>query len=267
MCTNRILLAMSLSAGWLLISASGALSAPAAADKKASGKAAQPQAMHPEAIHKATPQQRAMVDRLDPLSRATFWSNETDLDPSDTVAGVKLAEVLRELGRYEEADSSAQRVLAVEPNNYDALLETARARIAGRKGFYAIEPLRLAIKAQPGDWRPQSLLGVALEQSERPAEAKEAYQRALSLSPDNPAVLSNLAMSYASEGDRVQAEQLLRRAVARPDATIKERQNLALIVGLQGRIDEAERLIRSDLPPDVASANIAYLRSLQPARP
>lgn len=262
MCTNRFLLAIALSAGLSISGASGALAASTPSSKKANEKPAPP-----EVIHKATPQQRAMVDRLDPLSRATFWSNETDLDPSDTVAGVKLAAVLRELGRFEEADSAAQRVLTIEPNNYDALLETARARIAGRKGFYAIEALRAAIKAQPGDWRPESLLGVALEQSERPVEAREAYQRALTLSPENPAVLSNLAMSYAAEGDRVQAEQLLRRAVARPEATIKERQNLALIVGLQGRIEEAERLIRADLPPEVASANLAYLRSLQPARP
>lgn len=241
---------------------SAAVSGAAPADSKATPKPTQA-----DVIRKATPEQRALADRLDPLSRATFWSNEADIDPSDPVAGVKLAAVLRELGRYEEADSAAQRVLAMRPNHYDALLEAARARIAGRKGFYAIEPLKLAIKSQPGDWRPQSLLGVALEQSERPAEAREAYQRALALSPENPAVLSNLAMSYAAEGDRVQAEQLLRRAVARPDATITERQNLALVIGLQGRLDEAERLIRADLPPDVASANLAYLRSLQPARP
>ena len=74
-------------------------------------------------------------------------------------------------------------------------------------------------------------------------------------------------MSYAAAGDRAQAEQLLRRAVAKPDATITERQNLALVIGLQGRIEEAERLIRADLPPDVASSNLAYLKSMQPARP
>ena len=247
-----------------MISASGALSAPSAAtaDNKSNAKATRP-----ESVRKASPEQRALADRLDPLSRATFWSNETDIDPTDAIAGVKLAAVLRELGRFEEADSAAGRVLAMQPNNYEALLETARARVAGRKGFYAIEPLKIAIKSQPGDWRPYSLMGVALEQSERPAEAREAFQKALTLSPENPAVLSNLAMSYAAAGDRAQAEQLLRRAVARPDATIKERQNLALIVGLQGRIDEAEGLIRADLPPDVASANLAYLRSLQQARP
>ena len=266
MCTNRFLVAMSFSAGLLLTSATGATSAAGAATATADNKS-NAKATRTEPVRKASPEQRALADRLDPLSRATFWSNETDIDPTDAVAGVKLSAVLRELGRFEEADSAAGRVLAMQPDNYDALLETARARIAGRKGFYAIESLKMAIKSHPGDWRPQSLMGVALEQSERPAEAREAYQRALTLSPENPAVLSNLAMSYAAAGDRAQAEQLLRRAVAKPDATITERQNLALVIGLQGRIEEAERLIRADLPPDVASSNLAYLKSMQPARP
>ncbi len=214
-------------------------------------------------MRKATPAERATAERLDALSRAAFWSNETNIDPSDAVAGIRLAVALRQLGRFDEADAAAAKVLAVHPDDYDALLETARARISARQGFYAIQPLKQAIKARPRDWKPVSLMGVALEQSERPDEARVAYQQALVLSPDNPAVLSNLAMSCAAKGDRVQAEALLRKAVAQPDATIQERQNLALILGLNGQMVEAERLIREDLPPEVASANLAYLRSLQ----
>jgi Flp pilus assembly protein TadD len=40
------------------------------------------------------------------------------------------------------------------------------------------------------------------------------------------------------------------------------RQNLALVVGLQGRFDEAEGIARADLPPDQATANVAYLRQM-----
>jgi Flp pilus assembly protein TadD len=56
------------------------------------------------------------------------------------------------------------------------------------------------------------------------------------------------------------AETYLRQAVAAPGATAQERQNLALVLGLQGKIAEAEPLLRRDLPPDVANANLAYLR-------
>ena len=40
------------------------------------------------------------------------------------------------------------------------------------------------------------------------------------------------------------------------------RQNLALVVGLQGRFPEAETIARADLPPDEAAANVAYLRQM-----
>ena len=39
------------------------------------------------------------------------------------------------------------------------------------------------------------------------------------------------------------------------------RQNLALVLGLQGRLDEAEKLARQDLPPEVVASNMAYLRT------
>ena len=64
----------------------------------------------------------------------------------------------------------------------------------------------------------------------------------------------------AGRGQKDQAETLLRRAVANPSAGARERQNLALILGLQGKIGEAERLLRQDLPPEIAEANLTYLR-------
>jgi Flp pilus assembly protein TadD len=40
------------------------------------------------------------------------------------------------------------------------------------------------------------------------------------------------------------------------------RQNLALVVGLQGRFAEAESIVKADLPADEAAANVAYLREM-----
>ena len=40
------------------------------------------------------------------------------------------------------------------------------------------------------------------------------------------------------------------------------RQNLALVIGLQGRFPEAEAIVRGDLSPDEASTNVAYLRQM-----
>ncbi|HEX7759033.1 MAG TPA: tetratricopeptide repeat protein, partial [Caulobacteraceae bacterium] len=164
---------------------------------------------------------------------------------------------------YDDAVATAERVLVIDPNNLDALLESARARIAQGQGFFAIDPAQRAASLAPRDWRPLSLLAIALEQSQRDDEALAAHQRALALAPGNPSVLSNLAMYYAAHGQSDQAETLLRRAVAQPGATAQIRQNLALILGLEGHMAEAEQLARRDLPPAVVDNNLAYLHASQ----
>jgi Flp pilus assembly protein TadD len=40
------------------------------------------------------------------------------------------------------------------------------------------------------------------------------------------------------------------------------RQNLALVVGLQGRFQEAENIAKGDLSPAEAATNVAYLRQM-----
>jgi Flp pilus assembly protein TadD len=210
---------------------------------------------------KATPEQRAEIERLDPLARAAFWAREVDADQTDGDARLKLAKALRALGRFEEAGENADQVLVMQPTNYEALLESARDRIALNQGFYAIDTVQRAAALQPRDWRPISLMAVALEQSERGDEALAAHQKALGMAPNNPATLSNLGMYFATHGDPGQAETLLRRAAAAPGAGAQERQNLALVLGMEGRIDEAERLQRQDLPPQTVSNNLAYLRA------
>ena len=217
---------------------------------------------------KATPEQRAEAERLDPLGRAAFWAREVDVDPTDNDARLKLARALRALGRFDEAGAAADQILVMQPNNSEALLESARAKLGANQGFYAIDAAQRAAALAPTDWRPVSLMAVALEQSERDQEALAAHQKALALAPNNAATLTNLGMFYAAHGDPAKAEPLLRKAAATPGAGVQERQNLALVLGLEGRFDEAERLERQDLPPAVVDNNLAYLRAAtDPARP
>lgn len=204
---------------------------------------------------------RATYDRTDALSRSVFWASEQQADPTDAVAGVKLAQALRELGRYDQAAEAAQATLTVQPNNLDALLELGRAHIARGQAFYGVAPLEQARQLAPRDWRPYSLLGVAYEQVRRTDDARAAWNQALALSPDNPDVLTNAATAALTHGDAPGAETLLRRAVAQPTASAKVRQNLAMVLGLQGKMGEAEQILRRELPPEQAEQSLRWLRS------
>jgi len=228
-----------------------ALTGPASAQ---TGQAAAPRVA-------ATAEQRAAYGRLDPLARSVFWSREVEVNPADPVAGVKLAEALRQLGQHEQAATVAQQVLVTQPQNVDAMLEIGRAHIARGQAFYGIAALEQAKALAPGDWRPLSLLGVAYQQVRRVEDARIAWNEALRLSPDNAEVMNNAAMAQMTGGDPAGAETLLRRAVAQPGASLQMRLNLAMALGLQGRIPEAEQIIRRDLPPEAAERNLEWLRN------
>ena len=115
------------------------------------------------------------------------------------------------------------------------------------------------------DWRILSVQGAVLDQMGRHEEAQRYYASALRIVPEEPSVLSNLGLSYALSKDLPRAEETLRRASARGSTDKRVRQNLALVVGLQGRFQDAEAIARADLPPDQAAENVAYLRRMMVA--
>ncbi|WP_332656720.1 tetratricopeptide repeat protein [Brevundimonas sp.] len=209
----------------------------------------------------AGPEARAAYDRADALSRSVFWTEQAEINPMDPVAGVKAAQALRELGRYEQAADMAERVMLVQPGNVEAMLEVGRGHIARGHAFYGVGALERARDARPDDWRAWSLLGTAYEQVRRPQDAQAAWAQALVLSPDNPDVLANMAIAAMTRGDTASAEPLLRRAAAQPGASLKVRLNLAMALGLNGKMGEAEAMMRRDLPPDAADRNLEWLRA------
>ncbi len=126
----------------------------------------------------------------------------------------------------------------------------------------ALVVLNRAHAPDQADWRILSVQGAVLDQMGRHEEAQRYYGTALRIVPDEPSVLSNLGLSYALSKDLVRAEATLRRAAAQSRVDPRVRQNLALVVGLQGRFPEAESIAQADLPSDEAAANVAYLRQM-----
>ncbi len=260
--TRRLALATAVSVFSAL--AGGALAqqsaSPVPAAAKPADKAPATKAKPPSA--KVTAEEKAEADRMDPLAQAAFWDKVVQADPRDVGAQIKLAKALRALSRFDEAEAASREALIIEPNNVEALLESARDFVASGQGFFAIEPAERAASLAPRDWRCASLLAIGLEQDQRDDEALAAHRRALALAPDNPAALTNLGMFEAAHGQAADAEALLRRAAAAPGATTQERENLALVLGLEGHFDEAERLERRDLPPEMVDNNLNYLHAV-----
>lgn len=88
------------------------------------------------------------------------------------------------------------------------------------------------------DWRILSGLGVAASAQGRHEEARRHFNAALALSPGQPAVLNNLALSHVLERKPGEAEKVLREASKAAPKSARIKQNLALTQGLKARGDE-----------------------------
>jgi len=197
------------------------------------------------------------------------WRREVDLygerfraNNRDIEAAIRYAAALRGIGQRIQAAAVLEQVSMANPKNRAVLAAYGRALADAGNFGQAFEVLQRAHSPDQPDWRILSVQGVVLDQLGRPQEARRYYESALRIVPDEPSVLSNLGLSYALAKDLPQAEATLRRAIGRPGADQRVRQNLALVIGLQGRFEEAERIAQADLPPVEAAANVAYLRQM-----
>src|ERR1700761_1734607 len=82
------------------------------------------------------------------------------------------------------------------------------------------------------------------------------------MAPGEPSVLTNLGLSYALTKELPLAEETLREATASPHADSRTRQNLALVLALEGKFPEAEAVSRRDMSAEAATANVQAIRSM-----
>jgi Flp pilus assembly protein TadD len=183
-------------------------------------------------------------------------------DPNDPDIALAYAQALRASGQRSQAVSVLEQASLRQPHNTAVLGAYGKALADVGNLEQALEVLNRAHTPDQPNWHILSAQGAVLDQLGRHQEAQGYYASTLKIRPDDPSVLSNLGLSYALAKDLKNAEATLRRAAALPAADPRVRQNLALVVGLQGRFAEAETIARADLPSEQAAANVAYLREM-----
>jgi Flp pilus assembly protein TadD len=205
------------------------------------------------------PEQRSDADmRRDVIVYGTQYRT----NPTDMNVALHYAQALRGTGQYAQASAVLQQVSFRNPHNQIVLGEYGRALAEAGEYQQALQVLEGATNPDQPDWHILSAQGAVLDQLGRHEEAQRHYLTALKIVPDESTVLSNLGLSYALSKNLTDAESTLRRAAAHQPVDPRVRQNLALVVGLQGRFAEAETIAQADLPPDEAAANVAYLRNM-----
>jgi Flp pilus assembly protein TadD len=198
----------------------------------------------------------------DPRSAVEGYGERYRANPKDADAALAYGQALRATGQRSQAVAVLEQATIVHPGNKALLAGFGRALADNGNFQKAFDVLSRAHSPDNPDWRILSVQGTALDQLGRHDEARRYYDSALKIVPDEPSVLSNLGLSYVLSRELPKAEEVLRRAYASSRADARVRQNLGLVIGLQGRFAEAESIVKADLPADEAAANVAYLKQV-----
>ncbi len=185
-----------------------------------------------------------------------------DARPDDKRTALAYARALRASGRYDQAVAVAQRLAAKYPKDMQVLGAYGKALAEDGRLREAETVLPEAHTPEEPNWSILSAQGAVEDQLGDHDQAQAYYRAALKIAPNQPQVLSNLGLSYALSQQLPMAEETLQLAAAQPAADMRVRQNLALVLSLEGKFDAAQKVAQEDLPPVDAAENVASIKQM-----
>jgi len=129
--------------------------------------------------------------------------------PVGLEAKVKLAELDFQAGRRSEAERQVQEVLRDNPRSTDGLTLVGRMALASRNGKDAVQAFRTVLHDQPESATGHYLLGQAYQLTGETSLAKESFERAVALYPDQVDAKRSLAVLESKSGRYQQARARL----------------------------------------------------------
>jgi Flp pilus assembly protein TadD len=206
----------------------------------------------------------AAADSRSELQKATeYWGKEYAKKPNDAQTALNYARNLKAMGEKRQALAVLQQASQFNGTHRGINGEYGRLALEFDQISLAQKLLEQADDPTNPDWKIISARGTALAKQNKYRDAIAFYERALTLAPGQASILNNLALAHAMDGDAAKAEEVLKRVAAsggQDDARIA--QNLALVLGLQGKYDEAKLASARALPGDKAAENVDYVRRM-----
>ena len=123
-----------------------------------------------------------------------------------------LASTSEELGNLEDAEVAYKKILAIKPDDEDALASLASLYVSKRQHQMALETLKSLFAVNEHSARGHTVQGIAYVQLGKFVEARNSLQKAIEEDPTQAVAHYNLSLVYKHEGDRSLAEQELNRA-------------------------------------------------------
>jgi len=205
---------------------------------------------------------RSAATKSDMRRAVEEWGRRYDRNPDDRESALNYARALRGTAEYAQAAAVMQRLAVKFPKDTEVLGAYGKALADSGRLHEAAEMLPRAHIPERPNWSILSAQGSVADQLGDHEQAQAYYAAALKIAPSQPYVLSNLGLSYALSKKLPQAEKALQEAAAQQDADSRVRQNLALVLALEGKFETANQVARRDLDAEDAAANVAAIRRM-----
>lgn len=164
------------------------------------------------------------------------------LKPNHSIALVTKTQILIELGIYEEADKTADKLLEVSEVNPTAWFLKALTLILQEKYSESLPFIDEYLSTAPEDSMALSIKGIALAELGQLDESRAIIDKSLDFNPDFPFSLYAKGYFYYVEKDYDQAILFYDKAIALdPDPGYRSDKVVALMD--QGKLDQAEEII------------------------
>ncbi|PHS79466.1 MAG: hypothetical protein COB59_01905 [Rhodospirillaceae bacterium] len=188
-------------------------------------------------------------------------------NPTEIEAVLGLARNLRWAGRSGEA----AKVLQTHQDQFQAdgryLAELGKVRLIQGQSGEGVNLLQQATQKIDDDWRLYSALGIGLDSGEKYMEAEQAYNTALEMCPDDPAVINNLGISQGLSGRVDQGIVTLRKALSYGRHSDKIKQNLDLFTNLRDMCDNCVETYLKTSQSMIMAAGLNSTDSQAPCTP
>jgi Flp pilus assembly protein TadD len=167
------------------------------------------------------------------LQAVQKWGAAYSRNEKDKVAALNFAAALRAAGETKQAVAVMRKSAIYHASDREVLAAFGKALAGDGQFKEALSTVRRAQRADNPDWQLLATEGGILDSIGQQDQARDLYRQALILAPGEPQILNNLGMSYVLTNELDRAEEVLGQAAASPKATLKIRQNLALVQGLK----------------------------------
>jgi Flp pilus assembly protein TadD len=201
----------------------------------------------------------AAADQIGAISQ---WSAAYAKSPQDPKMALGYAAALKAIGSRDRALEVLTAGYRANPDNGEIAAELGRLALDMNRLDIASQTLKVAEAEGVSDWKTLSAQGTLRAKQGKHTEAQQYYLAALKEQPEAVSVINNLALSYALDGKANQSEELLRKAVTSGKGDTRVRQNLAMVLGLQGKFEEARQVASLDMTEQEAKSNMSYLRNM-----